>query len=92
MLLRLNDGETVTVTANHTNNGQATTISNRGGELCGRHFGETEVLSDLKKAISLLNRWMDNPDEDKILCDTYHFVCNNELSASKDLNTVANQQ
>jgi len=33
-----------------------------------------EIIEQLKKAISLLNRWMDNPDEDLLLHNTDQFV------------------
>lgn len=31
----------------------------------------------LKEAIVLLSRWMDHPEQDRLLSDTYHFVSNN---------------
>lgn len=37
--------------------------------------GETP-RQQLKASIALLNRWMDNPESDSILSDTYHFVTN----------------
>jgi hypothetical protein len=37
--------------------------------------GETP-RQQLKASIALLNRWMDNPESDHILGDTYHFVTN----------------
>jgi len=35
-------------------------------------------VQQLKEAISLLNRWMDDPDESHIVSDTYNFVSNGE--------------
>lgn len=38
MLVKLNDGEIVTVMLNHVDEPHAFTLSNRGGTLCGREF------------------------------------------------------
>ena len=35
----------------------------------------------LKAAIALLNRWMDHPEQDMLLSDTYRFVSNNATAA-----------
>jgi hypothetical protein len=37
-------------------------------------YVKAEIIEQLKKAISLLNRWMDNPDEDLLLHHTDTFV------------------
>ena len=38
MLVKLDDGESVTVMLNHVDEPHAFTLSNRGGTLCGREF------------------------------------------------------
>ena len=38
MLIKLNEGESVTVMLNHVDEPHAFTFSNRGGTLCGREF------------------------------------------------------
>ena len=37
-------------------------------------YVKAEIIEQLKKAISLLNSWMDNPDEDLLLHHTDTFV------------------
>lgn len=62
MLVKLNDGESVTVMLNHIDEPHAFTLSNRGGTLTGREFHrpvEQEDLTatdsqQLKQAIALV--------------------------------------
>ena len=44
-------------------------------------YGETP-RQQLKAAIDLLNRWMDDPEENAVLSDTYHFICNVKSTAT----------
>ena len=41
-------------------------------------------MKELKEAIQLLNRWLDDPDETNIVSDTYHFVNNMQIAQQVD--------